>query len=182
MNLSLKQYAGTLAACAALFCAAGTAQASYGHQPSGPQFSGKVTSAIDPKTGDVKICFKETGLKKDKQVDYLAKGTATASYACLNPGGNCPKGQYTSIKENVTAKASYSPDKYGTVSACITLKVPKAKQNPCPGPMKLLLQSVSWKDLSITDTTNKVGPVAAYPSKQSVNYGACPAPAPTPRY
>ena len=45
--------------------------------------------------------------------------------------------------------------------------------------MKLVLQSVSWTDLSITDTTNKVGPVAAYPSKQSANYGACPAPAPS---
>ncbi|NHZ39261.1 hypothetical protein [Massilia aquatica] len=173
MNLSLKQYAGTLAVCGALFCAAGTAQANP--QSYGPQFSGKVTSSIDPKTGDVKICFKETGLKKDKEVAYLAKGNVTASYACRNPGGNCPKGQESSIKQTVTATAKYAADKYGTVSACITLNVPQPKHNPCPGPMKLVLQSVSWTDLSITDTTNKVGPVSAYPSKQSVNYGACPA-------
>lgn len=182
MNLSVKQYASTLAVCGALFCASGAAQASYGQQPSGPQFSGKVTSSINPQTGDVKICFKEIGLKKDKQVTYLAKGNVTASFACLNNGGNCPKGQNFTIKQTVTASASYSPDKYGTVSACITLKAPQAKSKACPGPMKPLLQSVSWTDLSITDVTNKVGPVAAYPSKQSVNFGACPAPAPTPRY
>lgn len=181
MNLSVKQYASTLAVCGALFCASGTAQANY-YQPSGPQFAGKVTSSIDPKTGDVKICFKETGLKKEQKVSYLAKGNVVASYACLNNGGNCPKGQDTTIKQTVTESASYAADKYGTVSACITLKVPKPKQNPCPGPMKLVLKSVSWTDLSITDKTNNVGPVAAYPSKQSVNYGACPAPAPTPRY
>lgn len=171
MKLSINQYASTLAVCGALLCAAGPAQAN----PSGPQFSGKVTSSIDPKTGDVKICFKETGLKKDKAVSYLAKGNVTASFACLNPGGNCPKGQETSLKDIVTASATYSPDKHGNVSACITLKAPKPKQNPCPGPMKLVVQSVSWTNLSITDVTNKIGPVAAYPSKQSVNYGACPA-------
>ncbi|NHZ34057.1 hypothetical protein [Massilia rubra] len=35
--------------------------------------------AIDPKTGDVKICFKETGLKKESKVSYVAKGMVTAS-------------------------------------------------------------------------------------------------------
>ncbi|HEX8615217.1 MAG TPA: hypothetical protein VF800_28370, partial [Telluria sp.] len=104
MNLSIKQYASTLAVSAALCCAVGAAQANP--QPSGPQFSGKVTSSIDPKTGDVKICFKETGLKQYKPVSYVAKGNVTASYACLNPGGNCPPGQDTVIKEKVSASAS----------------------------------------------------------------------------
>ncbi|HEX8615579.1 MAG TPA: hypothetical protein VF800_30210, partial [Telluria sp.] len=58
---------------------------------------------------------------------------------------------------------------------CITLKVPKPKKNPCPGPMKLVLESVQWTDLSITDVTNNIGPVYAYPSKQSVTYSVCPA-------
>lgn len=171
MNLSIKQYASTLAVCGALFCAAGAAQANP--QSYGPQFSGKVTSSIDPKTGDVKVCFKEIGLK-NKAVTYLAKANVTASYACRNNGGNCPPGQDTVIKETVSASATYAPDKHGTVSACITLKVPKPKKNPCPGPMDLVLESVSWSNISITDVTNKIGPVAAYPSKQSVNYGSCP--------
>lgn len=42
--------------------------------------------------------------------------------------------------------------------------------------MALVLESVSWSDISITDVSNQVGPVLAHASKQSVNYGSCPAP------
>ncbi|ATQ77839.1 hypothetical protein CR152_27550 [Massilia violaceinigra] len=161
-----------LAVCGALSCAFGTVQA---NPQSKPQFSGKVTSSIDPKTGDLKVCFKEIGLNY-KPVTYVAKASVVASYACRNYGGNCPKGQETVIKEKVSATATYSPNKYtGSVSACITLKVPKLSKNPCPGKMDLVLQSVSWSHITITDVTNKVGPVDAHPSKQSANFGVCPA-------
>lgn len=39
--------------------------------------------------------------------------------------------------------------------------------------MTLVLESVRWTDLSITDVTNKLT-AAAYPAKQSVNFGSCP--------
>ncbi len=158
---------GAMALCAVLLGASGMAQATA-------QFSGKVTSAIDHTSGEVKVCFKETGLPK-KPTTYTAKGTVTASYACRNRGGNCPPGQDTTIKETVAVSATYTPDKYGVVSACIVLKVPKPTSSPCPDEMALVLKSVNWSGISISDVTNAVGPVYAYPSKQMVNYGVCPA-------
>lgn len=157
----------TLAMAGALSCLAASAQATA-------QFSGKVTSEIDQKTGNVKVCFKATGLPQ-KPTTYTVKGTVTASYACRNRGGNCPPGQDTTIKETVAVSATYSPDKYGSIAACIVLKVPKPSSNPCPDQMALVLESVSWTGISITDVTNKIGSVYASPSKQSVNYGSCPA-------
>ncbi|MFB9242953.1 hypothetical protein IV454_20230 [Massilia antarctica] len=174
MNSTVNHHARTLAVCGALFCAFGTAQANPPPEPK-TQFAGKVTSSIDPKNGDVKVCFKEIGVK-NKAVTYTAKAEVVASYACRNPGGNCPPGKDTIVKKTVATSATYAPDKYHTVSACITLKVPKPDKNPCPGPMALVLESVSWSNISITDVTNMIGPVSAYPSKQSVNFGSCPAP------
>jgi hypothetical protein len=168
MNPTVRPYARTMAVIAALFCVAGAANAT-----STPQFSGKVTSSIDQKTGEVKVCFKETGLKKP--TTYTAKGAVTAAYACRNRGGNCPPGQDTTIKETVAVSATHSPDKYGVVTACIVLKVPKPGSSPCPDEMALVLKSVSWTDIAVTDVTSKIGPVLAYPSKQMVNYGSCPA-------
>ncbi|MDQ1813205.1 hypothetical protein RBA41_07810 [Massilia sp. CCM 9210] len=172
MNSTVKHFGRMLAVCGALSFAFGTAQANPQYKP---QFSGKVTSAIDPKTGDLKVCFKEIGLN-NKSVTYTAKASVVASYACRNNGGNCPKGQQTTVKETVSASATYAPNKYtNSVSACITLKVPKLSKNPCPGKMDLVLQSVSWSHITLADVTNKVGPVDAHPSKQSANFGVCPA-------
>jgi hypothetical protein len=166
MNPTVRPCARKMAAIAALFCVAGAANATA-------QFSGKVTSSINQKTGDVKVCFKETGWKKPPT--YTAKGAVTAAYACRNRGGHCPPGQNTTIKETVAASATYTPDKYGVVTACIVLKVPKPATSPCPDEMALVLKSVSWTDISVTDVTSKIGPVLAYPSRQMVNYGSCPA-------
>jgi hypothetical protein len=167
MYPTVRPYARKLAVLAALCCVAGASHAA-------PQFSGKVTASIDQKTGNVKICFKETGLP-NKPITYTAKGMVTASYACRNRGGNCPPGQDTTIKETVAKTATHTPDKYGVVSACIVLPVPKPGTSPCPDEMALVLKSVSWSGLSVTDVTSKIGPVTAYPSKLAVNYGSCPA-------
>lgn len=152
---------------AALLGAAAMAQATT------PAFSGKPTLHVDQSTGYAKVCFKETGLPK-KPVTYTITGKVTASYACRNRGGNCPPGQDTTIKENVNSSATYTPDKYGSVATCIVLKVPKPSSNPCPDEMALVLKSVYWYDMAISDVTNKVGPVPTHPSKASVNYGSCP--------
>ena len=107
MNPTVRTFVRAIAACAALSFVAGAAHATA-------QFSGKVTSSIDPKTGNVKVCFKETGLKKP--TTYTAKAMVTASYACRNRGGNCPPGQDTTIRQTVAVSATHSPDKYGDES------------------------------------------------------------------
>lgn len=167
MNTTFTQHARKLAACAALLCVTGAAHATA-------EFSGKVSATLDQKTGNVKVCFKAIKVPA-KPTTYTAKGMVTASYACRNRGGNCPPGQDTTIKETVAVSATYSPDKYGNVSACIDLKVPKPASSTCPDEMALVLKAVSWTGITITDVTSKIGPVTAYPSKLMVDYGVCPA-------
>lgn len=165
MHSTLKPYASLLAG-AAFFCVAGAAQAT-------PEFSGNVTLSVDHTTGFAKVCFKELKLPK-KPITYTVTGKVTASYACRNRGGNCPPGQDTTIKENVNSSATYTPDKHGTVSACIVIKVPVPHKSPCPDEMALVLKSVTWSHMAISDVTNSIGPVSCSPSKQTVNYGSCP--------
>ncbi|MCE3602126.1 hypothetical protein LXA47_00675 [Massilia sp. P8910] len=98
MNSTVNHHARTLAACGALFCAFGAAQANPAPEPK-TQFAGNFTSSIDPKNGDVKVCFKEIGVK-NKAVTYTAKAEVVASYACRNPGGRCPPGQDTIVRLN----------------------------------------------------------------------------------
>jgi hypothetical protein len=160
------QHFTTVLAGAALWCAAGAASAT-------PEFSGNVTLSVDPTTGYAKVCFKETKLPK-KPVTYTVTGKVTATYACRNRGGNCPPGQDTTIKENVDSSATYTPDKYGTVSACIVIKVPVPHKSPCPDEMALVLKSVTWSHMAISDVNHAIGPVACTPSKLTVNYGSCP--------
>lgn len=164
MYPAIKHYASTLAVCGALM-GAGAVHATT-------QFSGKVTLTVEQSTGYAKVCFKETGVKKP--ITYTVTGKVTANYACRNRGGNCPPGQETTIKETVNSSATYSPDKYGNISACIVLKVPKPTSSPCPDEMALVLKSVEWSHMAITDVTNRIGPVFCTPSKEIVNYATCP--------
>lgn len=165
MHPNIKLISGALAVAGAL---AGPA-----HATSKPEFSGKVTLSVDQKTGFAQVCFKETGLHK-KPVTYTITGNVTAAYACRNRGGQCPPGQDITIKDSVNSSATYTPDKYGVISTCIVLKVPKPENSPCPDDMALVLESVQWTKMAITDVTNMVGPVACTPNKETVNYGTCP--------
>jgi hypothetical protein len=171
MNTTVKYFAGTMALCGALFCTVGAAQTTT--TTTTAKFT-EVTSTIYKETGNVKVCFKATGLPI-KATTFIAKGTVTATYACRNRGGNCPPGQDTTIKQTVAVSVTHTPDKNGSVSACIWLKVPKADPSTCPDEMALVLKSVSWSGISISDMPNSIGTVYAKPSKQMVNYGSCPA-------
>ena len=81
---------------------------------------------------------------------------ATATYACINGGGNHPKAaNKETINGDVSGGGSFQ-SKNGRVRASITAGPLSAGSFSCPGGQRLVLASVSYSNIVLTDTTNGV--------------------------
>jgi len=56
----------------------------------------------------------------------------------------------------VSATGTFSSGKNGTISQSLTLSPPSAGSFSCPAGQRLVLAFVSYTNVAITDTTNKV--------------------------
>jgi hypothetical protein len=137
-----------------------------------PHFVGKVTATL---TGNnVQVCFKEAGLGNNQNITYTASANATATYVCVNGGGQCPNAaNKTTVTGVVSVTGTFSSGDNGTISQCLTFSPPSAGTFSCPGGQDLTLSKVSYSDIKITDTTNNVTE-AATPSKFSATVFTCP--------
>jgi hypothetical protein len=166
MNPTIDRAVRSLPLYGLFLCAASAALATP------PVFVGTATATIDQSSGNVKACFKESGLPA-KLTMYAAKSIVTAAYACRHRTGDCPPARDKTIRQTVAVPAIYSPDRHGSVSACIVLKVPRAGSTPCPDDMTLVLKSVSWTGVSASDVSNMIGPMHADPARIKISYGSC---------
>jgi hypothetical protein len=137
-----------------------------------PHFVGKVTATL---TGNnVQVCFKEAGLGNDVLITYTASAQATATYVCVNNGGQCPNAaNKTTVSGPVSATGTFSSGQNGSISQCLTFSPPSAGSFSCPSGQNLTLSHVSYTDITITDTTNSVTK-AATPSALAVTPFTCP--------
>jgi hypothetical protein len=102
------------------------------------------------------VTFKESGLGDNLLVNITASANASATYACFNKGGNHPQ---AANKETVNAAVSASGTfsvKNGTTSGTLTLTPPGPGSFSCPSGQRLVLASVTYSNVAITDTTNGV--------------------------
>jgi hypothetical protein len=125
-------------------------------QSSGAHFQkNSVVASVDSNTGALTVSFVEAGLG-NLDVNYSLTANGTAVYACLNGGGNHPK---AANKETVNAElsggATFAPQN-GKVIGAITLSAPSAGAFSCPSGQTLVLASVSYTDVVLTDTSNNV--------------------------
>jgi hypothetical protein len=113
--------------------------------------SGSVNSG-----GALVVSFDEAGVGQ-QQVNYsLHVTTAAATYACINGGGNHPKAANKETHtSSLTTLASFSPIN-GRVKASITTGPVSAGSFSCPSGQTLVLASVSYSGITLTDTTNNV--------------------------
>jgi hypothetical protein len=114
------------------------------------------TSASVSDTGALVITIDEAGVGQEL-VNYTAAWTATATYACINNGGNHPK---AANKETITSSGSSSFSESpinGRVMATVTVDgtPPGPGSFSCPSGQTLVLASVSYS-VTLTDTTNNV--------------------------
>jgi hypothetical protein len=110
-------------------------------------------STTDP--GDLLVSWKEAGLGNDAIIHYVASADSTATYACINGGGNHPQASNKeTVNGPVTASGTFPSGKNGSIPGTLTVEEPNAGSFSCPGGQSLVLASVSFTNVSICDTTN----------------------------
>ena len=162
--MKLRYLLVALAALIAPLAIATAAQAS-----TAPKFHDAV-SIVDHATGALFVAFDERGLG-NLNVDYLLSADASAVYACVNGGGNHPKAaNKETVNAEVSAGASFEP-KNGRVVASLSAGPPSAGDFNCPPGQTLVLASVSYTNVVLTDLTNGVTVAVADASAVLVDVG-----------
>ena len=106
--------------------------------------------------GSLTVNFKEAGLGTNQSINYTLSADATATYVCVNKGGSNPSAQNkTTVSGPVSASGTFSSGKNGNVTASLTVNPPPSDIS-CPNGQRLELASVSYTDVTLTDTTNNV--------------------------
>jgi hypothetical protein len=151
---------------AALVCAAGVAWAQNAH------FVGRVTATL--VDGNAQVCWKEAGLGNNQNINYLASAEGTATFVCVNNGGQCPNAaNKITVNGPVSTPGTFSSGQNGQIDQCLTISPPGPGSFTCPGGQTLTLAQVGFTDLAITDTTNGVTKSAA-PVDLSATPFVCP--------
>lgn len=118
-----------------------------------PKFH-SATSSVN-NAGALVVSFDERGLGNNN-IDYTLTADGSAVYACINGGGNHPKAaNKETINAEVSAAGSFEP-KNGRVVASLAAGPPSAGSFSCPEGQSLVLASVSYANIVLTDTTNNV--------------------------
>lgn len=108
--------------------------------------------------GALVVAFKEAGLGGGQTITYRLSSDASAVYGCVNRGGNRPRaGNKTSVVGPVAASIERTAAKNGQITATIVAgPLPPPLTFSCPPGQSMVLVSVSYADVVLTDTTNGV--------------------------
>jgi hypothetical protein len=111
------------------------------------------TSASVNNNGSLTVSFDERGLGNG-DIDYVLTAHADATFACINGGGKNPSAaNKRTISSEVSAAGTFQA-KNGRVMASLTTSAPTAGDFACPSGQRLVLASVSYTNIVLTDTTN----------------------------
>jgi hypothetical protein len=106
--------------------------------------------------GSLTVKFKEAGLGTNQLITYTLTADATATYVCVNNGGANPSAKNkTTVAGPVSATGSFDSGKNGNVTASLSVSPPPSDIT-CPSGQKLELASVSYTNVTLTDTTNNI--------------------------
>jgi hypothetical protein len=131
-----------------------------------PKFH-SATSSVN-NAGALVADFDERGLGNEN-IDYTLTANASAVYACINGGGNHPQAaNKETVNAEVSAAGSFEP-KNGRVLASLSAGPPSAGSFSCPNGQRLVLASVSYTNIVLTDTTNEVTASLADASRTLIN-------------
>ena len=113
------------------------------------------SAATVDNNGALVVSWDETGLGNG-DINYAVTADATATYACINGGGNHPKAaNKTDVNGDVSNGGSFA-SKNGRVRASLTAGPLGPGSFSCPGGQRLVLAGVSYTNIVLTDTTNGV--------------------------
>jgi len=111
-----------------------------------------VSSSVN-NSGALVVAFDERGLGEGN-IDYTLTADSVAVYACLNGGGKHPQAaNKETVNGEVSAAGSFE-SKNGRVQASLSAGPISAGDFSCPNGQRLVLASVSYSNILLTDTTN----------------------------
>ncbi len=111
------------------------------------------TSSVN-NDGALVVKFDERGLGGGN-IDYTLTADSTATYACINGGGNHPKAtNKETVNGPVMGQGTFFTDKNGRVVNQLSAGPISAGDFSCPSGQRLVLASVSYTNIVLTDTTN----------------------------
>jgi len=106
--------------------------------------------------GSLVVSWDEAGVGQ-QTVAYTLTANGSATYACLNGGGNHPQAaNKATFAGPVSASGSFPATKNGRVTGTLTAGPPGSGSFSCPGGQTLVLASVSYTSITLTDNTNGV--------------------------
>jgi hypothetical protein len=136
---------------------------------SGAHFFSATSSVAD--NGALVVTFDEAGVGQ-QTVDLSLTATGSATYACINGGGNHPKAANKETDTGpVAGSGSFAPTKNGRVSGSLSAG-PPASNLTCPSGQTFVLACVSYTGITLTDNTNNVSTPVADVSRTFFNIGA----------
>jgi len=104
--------------------------------------------------GSLTANFKEAGLGTNQNINYTLSGQGTAVYVCVNKGGANPSASNkTTVAGPVSASGTFNSGKNGNVVGSLTVQ-PPSQDIGCPPGQTQQLASVTYTDVTLTDTTN----------------------------
>lgn len=116
--------------------------------------------------GQLCVSFKENDV--GKEIKFVLSAQGFANFECVHLGANNP---VVASKETVAAFVSTDESikpKSGKIEAtiCIDKSFPTAGDFKCPFGQTLVLRSVTYKNIVLTDTTNGISVTINDPSRQ----------------
>jgi hypothetical protein len=142
------------------------------HSTQGAHFN-SATSSIDTTgadAGDLLVTFSEGGLGVG-DITYTVTSDATATYACINGGSNHPKAaNKETFSDDVSGGGTFAA-KNGQASGTIRVAKLGSGSFSCPSGQTLVLASVSYTNIELTDTNNNVSTDVPDASYTFVNLG-----------
>lgn len=114
------------------------------------------TNASINDSGALVVSWDEAGVGQ-QTVSYTLTANGSATYACLNGGGNHPKAaNKATVNGPVDASGTFPATKNGRVTGSLSAGPPGPGSFSCPSGQTLVLASVSYTNIVLTDTTNGV--------------------------
>lgn len=113
------------------------------------------TSSSVNDNGALVVQWDQRGVGNE-DVDYTLTADVTETWVCINRGGKNPSAaNKQSQEEDVATGGTFSPTN-GRILGTLTTDSPDPGDFSCPGGQRLVLASVSYTNIVLTDTTNNV--------------------------
>lgn len=120
-------------------------------QTSGAHFM-SASGSVD-SSGALVVEFDEAGVGTSA-IDYTLTADAEADYACINGGAKHPKAaNKESFNDEVSGGGTFEP-KHGRATGSVSAGPISAGSFECPSGQQLVLASVSYTNIVLTDTQN----------------------------